>query len=32
VPDVQALLALVIYLALFTGLAWWIIQRRDVTN
>lgn len=32
VPDVQALLALVIYLALFIGLAWWIIQRRDVTN
>jgi ABC-type transport system involved in multi-copper enzyme maturation permease subunit len=30
--DVHALLVLAVYLALFIGLAWWINERRDVTN
>jgi ABC-type transport system involved in multi-copper enzyme maturation permease subunit len=32
VPDVQALLILAFYIALFVGLSWWITVRRDVTN
>ena len=32
VSDVQALITLAVYLALFIGLAWWVQQKRDVTN
>jgi ABC-type transport system involved in multi-copper enzyme maturation permease subunit len=32
ISDLQALLVLVFYLALCIGLAWWVTQRRDITN
>jgi hypothetical protein len=31
-PDLQALITLAIYLALFIGLTWWLNESRDVTN
>jgi ABC-type transport system involved in multi-copper enzyme maturation permease subunit len=30
--DLHALVVLVVYLAVFIGLAWWVNERRDVTN
>ncbi|MBA2395240.1 MAG: ABC transporter permease subunit [Ktedonobacteraceae bacterium] len=32
VPDWQALVVLAIYLVIFIGIAWWVNQKRDVTN
>jgi ABC-type transport system involved in multi-copper enzyme maturation permease subunit len=32
VPDWQALLVLAVYLIVFIGIAWWVNQKRDVTN
>ncbi len=32
VSDLQALITLVVYLAVFIGIAWWVNQKRDVTN
>ena len=30
--DLQALITLVVYLVVFIGIAWWVNQKRDVTN
>ena len=32
ISDLQALVTLVVYLAVFIGIAWWVNQKRDVTN
>jgi ABC-type transport system involved in multi-copper enzyme maturation permease subunit len=32
VPDWQALLVLAVYLIVFIGIAWWVNQKRDITN
>jgi ABC-type transport system involved in multi-copper enzyme maturation permease subunit len=32
ISDLQALITLVVYLAVFIGVAWWVNQKRDVTN
>jgi ABC-type transport system involved in multi-copper enzyme maturation permease subunit len=32
VSDLQALLTLAVYLIVFIGIAWWVNQKRDVTN
>ncbi len=32
VSDLQAFITLVVYLAVFIGVAWWVNQQRDVTN
>jgi ABC-type transport system involved in multi-copper enzyme maturation permease subunit len=32
ISDLQALITLVVYLAVFIGMAWWVNQKRDVTN
>jgi ABC-type transport system involved in multi-copper enzyme maturation permease subunit len=31
-PDWQALIVLAVYLIIFIGVAWWVNQKRDVTN
>jgi ABC-type transport system involved in multi-copper enzyme maturation permease subunit len=31
-PDWQALIVLAVYLIVFIGIAWWVNQKRDVTN
>jgi hypothetical protein len=30
--DLQALITLAVYLAVFIGLTWWLNESRDVTN
>jgi ABC-type transport system involved in multi-copper enzyme maturation permease subunit len=32
VPDWQALLVLAVYLIVFIGIAWWVNQKRDISN
>ncbi len=32
ISDLQAIITLVVYLAVFIGVAWWVNQKRDVTN
>lgn len=31
-PDIQRLIILAVYLAVFVGLTWWLNEKRDVTN
>lgn len=32
IPDWQAWLVIVVYLAVFVGTTWWVMQERDITN